>query len=277
MMKDLLEKVLEMNQMERQQYMSSQGQQLLDQMVDWVGFPDDEIRDKLNYRLFIELLSTQLISSQQMNDMTNRLSSDYFLYSSIGDKDTDSVFLRSYSALWLSKLINVDTQLHFLSDQQASTIFKVCTSYLTLEQDTRGYLEEKGWALAITNGADLFTSIVSHPSYDLKLTPKILEGIKDSLWKGTVYTADEEEKFSNIIEKLIMKEVPEALLIEWIEQVFDKLEFYLITNGYTPQYFSARTNTLHLMKNLYFMLKFTHKMDELKGVVSIFIGKWMKS
>ena len=276
-MKELLENVLQMNQMEREHYMSSQGQHLLEQMVEWIGIPDDEFRDKLNYRLFIELLSTQLITRQQMNDMIEKLASNDYLYSSIGEKDTDSVFLRSYSALWLSNLINVDAQLHFLSEQQATTIFRECTSYLSKEQDTRGFLEEKGWALAITNGADLLTSIVSHPSYELNLTPKILEGIKDSLWKGTVYTADEEEKFTAIIEKLINKDVPEALLIEWIEQVFDKLEFYLITNGYTPQYFSARTNTLHFMKNLYFILKFTHKMDELKGVVSIFIGKWLKS
>ncbi|MFY3791989.1 DUF2785 domain-containing protein [Ureibacillus sp. MALMAid1270] len=276
-MKELLENVLQMNQMEREHYMSSQGQHLLEQMVEWIGIPDDELRDKLNYRLFIELLSTQLITRQQMNDMTEKLASNDYLYSSIGDKDTDSVFLRSYSALWLSNLINVDAQLHFLTEQQATTIIRECTSYLSKEQDTRGFLDEKGWALAITNGADLLTSIVSHPSYELNLTPKILEGIKDSLWKGTVYTADEEEKFTAIIEKLINKDVPEALLIEWIEQVFDKLEFYLITNGYTPQYFSARTNTLHFMKNLYFILKFTHKMDELKGVVSIFIGKWLKS
>ncbi|CAM5221505.1 hypothetical protein UACE39S_00585 [Ureibacillus acetophenoni] len=276
-MKELLKNILQMNQMEREHYMSSQGQHLLEQMVEWIGIPDDELRDKLNYRLFIELLSTQLITRQQMNDMIEKLASNDYLYSSIGEKDTDSVFLRSYSALWLSNLINVDAQLHFLSEQQATTIFRECTSYLSKEQDTRGFLEEKGWALAITNGADLLTSIVSHPSYELNLTPKILEGIKDSLWKGTVYTADEEEKFTAIIEKLINKDVPEALLIEWIEQVFDKLEFYLITNGYTPQYFSARTNTLHFMKNLYFILKFTHKMDELKGVVSIFIGKWLKS
>ena len=58
-MKELLENVFQMNQMEREHYMSSQGQHLLEQMVEWIGIPDDELRDKLNYRLFIELLSTQ--------------------------------------------------------------------------------------------------------------------------------------------------------------------------------------------------------------------------
>jgi len=46
--------------------------------------------------------------------------------------------------------------------------------------------------------------------------------------------------------------------------------------GYTPQYFNARTNTLHFMKTLYFTLKFSQQMPQLKGIVSIFISKWMK-
>ncbi|HWL25870.1 MAG TPA: DUF2785 domain-containing protein [Ureibacillus sp.] len=275
-MKDTLEKILLMNDLERAHYMSSNGDRLLEQMTELIGIPEDELRDKLNYRLFIELLSSNLLSKEQMLDLTLKLSSDQFLFNSIGEKETDSVFLRSFSALWLASLIRVDKQIHFLSNEQTRSIFNSCTSYLSREKDVRGYLGEKGWASAMSNGAEMILSIVSHSAFELRFTPTILSGIKDSFWKGSVYVDDEEERFSNIIEKLISKDIPEQLFIEWVEQVFDKLQYYLMTSGYTPLYFSARTNTLHFMKNLYFVLKFTRQMPELQGVVSIFIGKWMK-
>ncbi|KGR78801.1 DUF2785 domain-containing protein [Ureibacillus manganicus] len=276
-MKTTLEKVLLMDEHDRKELMSSQGDLLLEQMTEYIGFPEDELRDKLNYRLFIELVSSNLISKEQLEQLTLKLASESYLYGSIGEKDTDTVFLRSFSALWLSTLLHIDAQIHFLSDTQASTVLNYCSTYLIKEKDVRGFLGTKGWAHAMSNGADLITSIVSHPAFELKITAKILEGIKDCFWKGTVFIDDEEERFSNIIEKLISKDIPEQLLIEWVEQVFDKLQFYLMANGYTPQYFAARTNTLHFMKNLYFVLKFTRKAPELQGVVSIFIGKWMKS
>lgn len=273
-MKETLENILHMNQLEREQYMSTNGAQLLEQMTKIIGYPEDELRDKLNYRLFIELLSTNVLTNEQMTQLTIKLSGEDYLYSSIGKTEDDSVFTRSFSALWLAALLHADAQLHFLTDEQSTEVLEVATPYLMKELDVRGFLGEKGWALAIGNGSELAIAIVSHPSFKLHLTSKLLEGVKASFWKGSVYINDEEENFAKLIGLLISKNVAEEVLIEWVEQVFDKLQFYLLTNGYTPQYFSARTNTLHFMKQFYFLLKFTRRMPELMGAVSIFIGKW---
>lgn len=94
----------------------------------------------------------------------------------------------------------------------------------------------------------------------MRFAPILLQGIKNSLWKDSVYVDDEDERLVTIIEKLMAKGYPEEILIEWVEQVFDKLQFYLMEVGYTPQYFAARTNTLHFMKTLYFTLKFSQKL-----------------
>ncbi|BDH61727.1 hypothetical protein MTP04_18570 [Lysinibacillus sp. PLM2] len=275
-MKELLTNVLQMNDEERRIYIEQNGTLLIDEMLKHIGYPEDELRDKLNYRLFIELLSTQVFSKQQMKHLTLTLIENDFLFFNIGEKGTDSVFTRSFSALWLTGLLYVDAQVQFLTIEEAMATLHACSPYLNKEKDVRGFLENKGWALAITHGADLSTAIVSHPSFELKLAPILLEGIKTSLWKEDVFTNDEEERFIQIIEKLILREYPESILIEWVEQVFDKLEFSLITTGYTPSYFAARTNTLHFMKSLYFQLKFTKKMPKLMGIVSLLIAKWMK-
>ncbi|MGE7666495.1 DUF2785 domain-containing protein [Ureibacillus composti] len=275
-MKETLLKVLSMDTVERQQFMNQQGNQLIEEMILHIGSPDNELRDQLNYRLFIELLSYQLLTSEQMTFLVQTLQGNDYLYQKIGEVDTDTVFTRSFSALWLTALINVDSQLHFLPDDTAKSLLEICVPYLTKEKDVRGFVGEKGWARSIAHGADLASALISHPQFEIRLSPILLQGIKDSFWKGTVYVDDEEERLVAIINQLISKEFPEEILIEWVEQVFDKLQFYLMEVGYTPQYFNARTNTLHFMKTLYFTLKFSQQMPQLKGTVSIFISKWMK-
>ncbi|MFP7202089.1 DUF2785 domain-containing protein [Lysinibacillus halotolerans] len=275
-MKETLIKILDMNHTERQQYMNEQGDILIENMLNNIGYPEDELRDKLNYRLFIELLADNLLTTTQMKHLTETLKGADFLYASIGERDSDLVFTRSFSALWLCGLLNVDSQIRFLSDEEAKGILEEAVHYLSKENDVRGFVHEKGWAHAIAHGADLATSIVAHPLFEMRFAPILLQGIKNSLWKDSVYVDDEDERLVTIIEKLMAKGYPEEILIEWVEQVFDKLQFYLMEVGYTPQYFAARTNTLHFMKTLYFTLKFSQKLPELKGVVSLFIGKWMK-
>jgi len=275
-LKATLIEILNMNHIERQLYMNEHADSLLEEMIKYIGYPEDEMRDKLNYRLFIELLAGQMFTNDQMANLALILKSDNYLFHSIGGYETDDVFTRSFSALWLSNLLNADSQLRFLNDEQAMSVLNASSSYLVKERDVRGFVGEKGWAHAIAHGADLSSAIISHPSFEVRLAPVILQGIKESFWKGSVFIDDEEERLVTIIEKLISKDFPEEILIEWIEQVFDKLQFYLMEVGYTPQYFAARTNTLHFMKTLYFTLKFSQKSPELMAIVSLFIAKWMK-
>ena len=275
-MKALLTELLNMNELERQAYINENADPLIKGMLEHIGYPEDEMRDKLNYRLFIELLAGQLFSRKQMAHMASTLKGENYLFCSIGERDTDSVFTRSFSALWLSNLLNVDKQLRFLNEEEATNILEISSRYLGKENDVRGFVGEKGWAHSIAHGADLSSAIISHPSFNVRFAPVILQGVKDCFWKGTVFVDDEEERLVTVMEKLILQDFPEEVLIEWVEQVFDKLQFYLMEVGYTPQYFAARTNTLHFMKTLYFTLKFSQKSPEIMGIVSLFIAKWMK-
>ena len=265
-----------MTEQEKKQYISENGNQLIENMLQHIGHPDAEIRDHLNYRLFIELLNNNHLTHSQMKEIIFKLEGKDFLFASIGERNTDSIFIRSFSALWLSALLTIDGQQRFLKEDEAIQILTSCSLYLMKEKDIRGFVPEKGWAHSIAHGADLATAIIAHPAFQLRLAPNLLQGIKDSFWKGAVYVDDEDERLVNIVAKLIQKDFPEEVLIEWVEQVFDKLQLYLMQEGYTPQYFTARTNTLQFMKTLYFTLKFSQKLPELKGVTSLFIGKWMK-
>lgn len=261
---------------QRKQYVETEGEQLVEELLANIGHPNPAVRDELNYRVFIELVQENVLPPTLLNKMATTLASTAFLYKGIGDGEGDDVFTRSFSALTLTALFHADKQLAFLSTEEAQTLMEQCLPYLAKERDVRGFVEQKGWAHSIAHGADLGAAILTHPHAKIQYGAQLLQGVKASMWKGRVYQDDEDERLVKIVEALIANEFPEDVLVEWMEQLFDRLEGELYQTGYTPAFFHARTNTLHFAKTLYFTLKFSQQYDKLRGVTSIFIAKWMK-
>ncbi len=265
-----------MSNAERKLLIEEDASPILQEMLIHIGHTDETIRDHQNLRLFLEFIQYDLLSLSDKQYLVSQLTQTSYFYFNIGEKDTDSIFQRALTALWLTYLIRSDAGQAFLTKNQFDEILGLSTRYLSKEKDTRGYIEGKGWAYGIANGADLELALIQNPKFDIHDAAPILQSIRDCFWKGTVYVDDEEERFVEIIEALIRKGIDEKLLIEWVEQVFDSLEYSKQSSGYSPLFLKARTQTLHFMKTFYFALKFRQIMPELQGVVSHFIGQWMK-
>ena len=271
-----LQQVLQLSTNERAGYIAQNGDTLFATMLQHIGATDATIRDATNYRLFIELLNEQLIPRATLIEFTQQLVTNDFLYKGIYNGESDDVFTRSFAALWLTGIFHVDEQLHFLQPEQAQLLMEQCVSYLAKERDVRGFVEGKGWAHSVAHGADLAVAILSHSHAKMQYAPLVLQAVKSVFWKGTVFTDDEDERLVKILEVLIRNEFPEDVLVEWVEQLFDKLAHELYQVGYTTSFFHARTNTLQFAKTLYFTLKFSNQYDKLRGVTSLFIAKWLK-
>lgn len=254
-----------------------QHPQFLEEMLEHIGHPQGEIRDQYNYRLFVELLSADQIPHEVIKSFAARLVGDDFLLKRLGEKGEDTVFTRSFSALWLTAIVYADRQLQLLEETSIDDMAKASLMFLGREKDLRSFVnEDNGWAHAIAHISDLLAALIQHRHFNLHYAPSILQEVKDAFWKGRVYTDDEEERFVKIVEALIQRGFKEEILVEWIEQVFDKLEMYTYELGYTQEWFRARTNTLHFMNTLYFTLKFSNRYEKLRAVISIFIQRWMK-
>lgn len=260
----------------RQALLLEDGDTLLQQMLTHIGSTDVELRDRLIYRTFITLLSDNLLTSRQLQFLFDTAISDEFLYSLIGEENTNSVFTRSFSALLVAGILAKDAELLILEDEGLDVFFKKIGRYLLLEKDTRGQVEEKGWAHSIAHGADLATMIIKHPKFNFQYAPSILHALKLVTWKDVVYINDEEERLANIIEALLNRGYSEDALIEWVEQVFDKFEMHLLTQGYNSSFFSGRTCTLNYMKTLYFSLKMNNQAPKLQNVIYGQTAKWLK-
>ncbi|MEO4052675.1 DUF2785 domain-containing protein [Solibacillus sp. CAU 1738] len=268
--------LMTMDLSERKIYMEEQGDLVLSELLKDIGDPTNELHDKIVFRLFVELLAHQMWTEQQLKKLATSLPTSEYLFASIGATGDDTVFRRSFSALWLAHILQYDRQFGLLTEQEAVQVMEAASSYIAKERDVRGFIDGKGWAHSMAHGADLAVAIVTHHHFQQKFAPVILQSVKAAFWKGTVYIDDEEERFAQIIEQLLAINFPEEVLIEWVEQVFDKLDAHLNEIGYTPAFFHARTNTMRFMRTLYFTAKFSNKAKQLQGVTSIFISKWAK-
>lgn len=271
--KEKLQYVLSLNEPARAEYVQEQGDALITDMLTVIGDVDAELRDGLNYRVFIELLSAGYFSHAQMARLAQAVGSkDFLRYEPMLE---GGVYTRSFSALWLTALLHADRQLSYLNSEDAAAILEEAAYYMQRERDARG-LTENGWAHSTAHGADLAIAVIQHPAFQMRFAPIILQGVKAAIWKGRVYTDDEDERLAKIIPALAAVDFPEAVLLEWAEQLVDRLTHHSYSAGYDRAFYTARTNTLQLLRALYFNLKFTHRYDKLRGTVSILIQEWMK-
>ena len=273
-MKQQMKMVLEMDDMQCQNHMKLHGEELFQFMLENLGSSDGELRDEIIYRLLVKLLTGQHLNIIQLIGACKELLTDQYLFASIGEKDSDDVFIRSFSTLWLTGLFWLDQEHPFMDQELRRKAMEASASYLSLEQDTRGFVEGKGWAHSIAHGADLAAVIASHPEVEKRLIPVILEGVSACFWKGGVYVDDEDERLVAIILSLANTEYPENIVVEWIEQVFDKLDREIPEEGYSQTFYHARTNILQFMKTLYFALKKSKRYPKLQSTASFFIQKW---
>ncbi len=270
------QQVLALPYEERSNYIQ-QHPHFFDEMLQHIGHPNGEVRDLYNYRLFVELLSADQIPHEILKNFADTLVGQNYLLKGIGEAESDFVFTRSFSALWLTAILHADRQLELLDEKSLENVTKQALQFIARERDLRSFVnDEKGWAHSIAHVSDLLGAVIQHRYFDMKHAPYILQEVKEASWKGRVYTDDEEERFVKIIDGLIQKGFEEEILVEWVEQVFDKLEMYSYELGYTQEWFRARTNILHFMQTFYFTLKFSNRYEKLRSVTSIFIQRWMK-
>ena len=273
-MKNILQQAIQLQPEMRPDYLQKQNIDLYE-LLQVIGSPDTVLRDELAFRIFVESLYTSSWPDQVLREVAKKLITEDFLFFKMGEIGTQSIYTRSFSALWLSYLVKVDAQQPFLEEQESKVIFEKVTTYLIRECDTRGLVENEGWANAVSHAADLYTACIVHPDFEMRFVPLFLQGISNSIWAGNVFVDDEEQKLADVIKVLQTINYPKDVLVEWIEQLFDKLEFHLYERGYTRDYFKAKTNTIHLMQAIYFKMKFAKIYSKVQSIASFFIGKSM--
>lgn len=240
---------------------------LIDEMLDNIGSIDPELRDHLIYPTFIRVIDEDLLTIEHFYYLLETCLDEKHLYYKLGEQNTDSVFTRSFSSLVIAGLLSKDRAKGLISKENIQSIFKRAVNYLNMEQDTRGYVVEKGWAHSVAHGADLLVSIVKHPNFLEDNFLETLNAIHICLFKEATYIDGEEERLIFIIDALIDRNIDENKLEVWVIQILNTLEQIYESQGSSNNYFRIKFNVANFLKTLYFRIGFKKTKSRIREII----------
>jgi hypothetical protein len=99
----------------------------------------------------------------------------------LGERETDSVFRRSFSALILGECIGRDNQRPLVPGSKVLEWGDRLATWLLRERDLRGFVPGKGWAHAVAHGADALGTLAQSPHVAVNELTVLLDVIADRL------------------------------------------------------------------------------------------------
>ncbi len=177
---------------------------LTDELGSYLGSTDPELRDTIGLEVFYNWLKQGLYSAADLHEYVTRLVSN--LQKGIGETEDDSVFLRSFSALWLSLIVQNDHETQLLAKEDVRGILAAALAYFSAETDLRGYVPIKGYAHAIAHASDLLGALSFSQYLDTSDQIDILNCIADKMSRVTdwIFFYNEDSRIARTVLGIFM-------------------------------------------------------------------------
>ena len=170
---------------------------LVREAIGLLGSPNPIWRDDVGYGVIVSCVyQKKLLDAGQRRGIVDTLSGN--LRRGIGETGTDTVLLRSFSALDLSILAALELQDPVLDEAGYRRLLDDALAYLRDERDLRGIEPRVGWIHATAHTADLLKFLARDPRF----TPADQTRLLDAVWlrmttPGTpVFTHAEDERLA---------------------------------------------------------------------------------
>ncbi|KAB8138075.1 DUF2785 domain-containing protein [Gracilibacillus oryzae] len=249
---------------------------LIEEMLNNIGSTDSELRDQLIYQTFGNLIMENYLSKEQEIHILEGCRKRLFYQ--IGVKNDDSVFTRSFSALVIVLILEKDTVNRNLADELVLKVIEDSICYVKLEEDVRGFVQDKGWAHSVAHGADLLTAAVNHPCFTIGYTSECLDALKAALFKqkenNLPFIDDEDERLVFVMEALITKGASEDKLISWIKEISETLHHFLESEDFYPGFLMKKSDVIHFFRSCYFRLLYKNQFPELTRSIACVLEQW---
>jgi hypothetical protein len=169
---------------------------LTDELFSYIPSLDPELRDEIGYEVFANWIESEPYSAGQLRGYLARLVEN--LQIGLGERESDSVFGRAFSILFLAEVIHRDNQQPYLEAHEVSEILDRVLAYLAAENDPRGYVPVKGWAHALAHTSDALMVFARSPHLDSAGLEHILTAISKKMHSATnwVYVHGEDDRLA---------------------------------------------------------------------------------
>ena len=227
------------------------------EMLPHLGSPDAELRDDLIYStLAAWILADQFEEDELKALLRQLLTADHLLYK-LGESNTDSVFMRSFSVLLIPLILSWHRQRPFLMPYELRELKVKLIDYLEREQDLRGFVlekdeagEPKGWAHAVAHTADALDDLVRCKEMGAEELLEIIEAIRQKAAEAkTVYVHAEDERMVTPViaalgRKVLTPSDVQAWLVGFVPLAQQKEPF--------PDCYRQAQNVKMFLRSLYF-------------------------
>ncbi|MCL2404049.1 MAG: DUF2785 domain-containing protein [Defluviitaleaceae bacterium] len=255
---------------------------LISDMLTHIGHTDGELRDKLIYTTFSNIIDDSHLDTTQVKHILTTCIDKHHLFYGIGEKDTDTVFTRAFSSLPISLALWANqNNTPFLTANEINNIKSTVLHYINQEKDCRGYVESKGWAHAIAHIADVLGHLAEASntvdtgddfSVGHEGMLEILSAVKQLVCnENSVYTAQEDERLAVPVMDVIYREMlTHEQITGWIDSFNMKDNEWW--NGPLPAAYNRYVNSKNFMRSLYFKLVADGDYDEIcKHVLELLV------
>lgn len=178
---------------------------LAQELSGYLASADSELRDDLAYAILtVWIVNQQQFSPAELLQLEKEWSAN--LRSGIGERGTDSVFKRSFSALCLASIAERELKTPFLGEQKFRDVLAQAVAYLHDERDVRGFDSSKGWIHSAAHTADLLAALAENPFFTKQDQSSVLTAIAQRLaTAGEVFTYGEQDRLANVVAAICMR------------------------------------------------------------------------
>src|SRR5262249_5979989 len=179
--------------------------ELAKELARLLGSVDPELRDDMAYTILsVWIARPAALSTADLLPFLEPWQAN--LRSGIGESNTDSVFLRSFSALCLAAIAERELKTPFLGEARFQALLEATLRYFRDEKDLRGFDPHKGWIHATAHTADLLAALASNPLLKTTDQPRILDAISLRIQSTSdVFTYGEQDRLAAVIATMVLR------------------------------------------------------------------------
>jgi Protein of unknown function (DUF2785) len=226
---------------------------LVRELSGYLGSPDPELRDEFGYGIPAAWIGEQQrLSPAELRDLVRQWTPN--LRAGLGESGTDTVLLRSFSALSLTTVAAYDNEHPFLAAGEVRSLLDAALAYLTAEKDLRGYDPAKGWIHAVAHAADLVAALAASRHLGRAEHGRILDAVSARLGSaGAVFTWGEQERLAEVIAALVRRpDFQPASLDPWLARLAaDSEKLWQEGARIDPAHFAAVQNGKDVLRYLF--------------------------
>jgi hypothetical protein len=230
---------------------------LTDELFGYLGSPDETLRGAIAYVILEQWIREKnLYSDSELTGMLDRLLGH--LHKGIGEAETDSVFLRSFSLWALAFILQRDIKQPFLSVEKFTELVSRIAKYVRDEQDLRGWVDGKGWVHTTAHIASLLSVIAQNRHANTSTDERILALIAEHMTRQTdyVYGHGEDDRMAQTVVIILeSNHVDIEFWRGWLKQLESIMDLASAGMPFDIRVFHAYTNTRNFIRALYFPIE----------------------